>query len=177
MLQCPYDFEKAKLIVREMTDLLVLDLADKGLVTDQIELNIGYDIENLTDAQRRAAYAGPVTTDYYGRSVPKAAHGTENLGRKTSSTKRILGAAMFRSFIRPACHFLYYSGKPPPLQLFCWGASVFPSPPGAGSAVHTIPSRSVFCVARPVQKRKGRDAEHVRKRNIDQVVRIAKART
>ena len=94
VLQCPYDFEKAKLIVREMTDLLVLDLADKGLVTDQIELNIGYDIENLTDAQRRAAYAGPVTTDYYGRSVPKAAHGTENLGRKTSSTKLILGAAM-----------------------------------------------------------------------------------
>ena len=94
VLQCPYDFEKAKLIVREMTDLLVLDLADKGLVTDQIELNIGYDIENLTDAQRRAAYAGPVTTDYYGRSVPKSAHGTANLGRKTSSTRLILDAAM-----------------------------------------------------------------------------------
>jgi len=94
VLQCPYDFEKAKLIVREMTDLLVLDLVDKGLVADQIELNVGYDVENLTDAKRRANYTGPVTTDYYGRSVPKAAHGTENLGRETSSTKLILDAAM-----------------------------------------------------------------------------------
>jgi DNA polymerase V len=94
VLQCPYDFSKTKLIVREMTELLVLDLVDKGLVTDQIVLTIGYDIENLTDPQRRTRYKGPVTTDHYGRQVPKHAHGTANLGKHTSSTKQIMAAAM-----------------------------------------------------------------------------------
>lgn len=94
VLQCPYDFDKARLVVREMTDLMVLDLVDKGLVTDQIVLTIGYDIENLTDPKRRSAYKGPVTTDHYGRQVPKHAHGTGNLGRQTSSTKLIIDAVM-----------------------------------------------------------------------------------
>lgn len=92
VLQCPYTFEKARLVVREMADLLVLDLVDKGLVTDQLVLTVGYDIDNLTDPARRKSYHGPVTTDAYGRSVPKHAHGTENLGGYTSSTKRILEA-------------------------------------------------------------------------------------
>lgn len=92
VLKCPYDFEKGKLIVREMTDLLVLDLVDKGLVTDQMVLTIGYDIENLTDPEIRKRYKGPVTTDQYGRRVPKHAHGTANLERKTSSTRLILDA-------------------------------------------------------------------------------------
>lgn len=74
VLQCPYDFEKARLIVHEMIDQHVLDLVDKGLVTDQVVLDIGYDIENLTDAARSAAYHGEVTTDRYGRKVPKHAH-------------------------------------------------------------------------------------------------------
>ena len=94
VLQCPYDFQKAKLIVREMTDLLVLDLVDQGLLTDQIGLSVGYDIENLSDPRRKAAYVGPVTTDYYGRKVPKHAHGTANLGEKTASTKCIIDAVM-----------------------------------------------------------------------------------
>ena len=94
MLHCPYDFEKAKLIVREMTDLLTLDLVDKGLVTNQLTLTIGYDIENLTDPQRRAKYRGEVTTDFYGRKVPKHAHGTANLHRKTASTHLIVDAIM-----------------------------------------------------------------------------------
>lgn len=94
VLHCPYDFEKAKLIVREMIDLLVLDLVDKGLVTDQIVLTVGYDIENLTDPKRRKAYTGPVTTDHYGRQIPKHAHGTANIGRQTSSTKLITDATM-----------------------------------------------------------------------------------
>ena len=76
--------------MREMTDLLVLDLVDKGLVTDQMVLTIGYDIENLTDPDIRKRYKGPVTTDHYGRKVPKHAHGSINLGRKTSSTRLIL---------------------------------------------------------------------------------------
>jgi DNA polymerase V len=75
-----------------MADLLVLDLVDKGLVTDQIVLTVGYDIENLTDENRRKAYKGEITTDHYGRKVPKHAHGTENLGKYSSSTKEILQA-------------------------------------------------------------------------------------
>jgi len=92
VLQYPYTFDKAKLIVREMTDLLVLDLADKRLVTDQLVLTVGYDIENLTNPEIKKSYHGEITTDHYGRAVPKSAHGTTNLGRKTSSTKLILDA-------------------------------------------------------------------------------------
>lgn len=94
VLQCPYDFEKGKLIVREMTDLLTLDLVDKGLVTDQIVLTVGYDIENLTDTFKRMQYNGQITTDHYGRQVPKSAHGSINLGQHTSSTKIITEKVM-----------------------------------------------------------------------------------
>lgn len=92
VLSRPYDFDGGRLIVREMADLLSLDLVDKGLVTDQIVLTVGYDIENLTDETRRKAYTGPTTTDFYGRTVPKHAHGTQNLGTLTASTKAILEA-------------------------------------------------------------------------------------
>ena len=88
----PIPFDKAKLIVREMTDLLVLDLVDKRLVTDQLVLMVGYDIENLTNPKIKKSYHGEITTDHYGRSVPKSAHGSVNLGRQTSSTKLILDA-------------------------------------------------------------------------------------
>jgi DNA polymerase V len=94
VLQCPYNYEKARLIVREMTDLLVLDLVDKGLVTDQMVLTVGYDIENLSNPEIKKKYHGPITTDHYGRQVPKPAHGTVNLGRQTSSTKLIIDAVM-----------------------------------------------------------------------------------
>ena len=92
VLHCPYTAEKARLVVREMTDSLVLDLVEKSLLTDQIVLTIGYDIENLTDEKRRSKYHGEVTVDHYGRAVPKHAHGTQNLGKHTSSTKGILKA-------------------------------------------------------------------------------------
>ena len=94
VLHCAYDAKKAKLVVREMTDLLVLDLVDKGLVTNQMVLTVGYDIENLTDPTRKNAYRGEVTTDPYGRKIPKHAHGTANLGRRTSSTRLITDAVM-----------------------------------------------------------------------------------
>jgi DNA polymerase V len=94
VLQSPYEFEKGKLIVREMTDLLVLDLVDKKLVTDQMVLTIGYDIENLTDATLRKNYRGEIKTDRYGRKIPKHAHGTTNLGQSTSSTRLIMDAVM-----------------------------------------------------------------------------------
>ena len=94
VLQCPYDYKKAKLIVREMTDLLSLDLVEKGLVTNQIVLTIGYDIENLSDEKVSSEYKGEVTTDRYGRKTPKHAHGTINLDRYTSSTNKLVAAAM-----------------------------------------------------------------------------------
>ncbi len=94
VLQHPYEYEKARIIVREMTDLLVLDLVDKGFVTDQMVLTVGYDIENLSNPEIRKKYHGPITTDHYGRQIPKHAHGTVNLGRQTSSTKLIMDAVM-----------------------------------------------------------------------------------
>lgn len=93
VLHCAYTFEKAKLIVREMTDLLVLDLVDKRLVTDQLVLTVGYDIDNLTNPEIKKSYHGEITTDHYGRAVPKSAHGSTNIGRQTSSTKLIMDAA------------------------------------------------------------------------------------
>lgn len=92
MLHCPYDYDKAELVVKEMTDMLVLDLVDRRLVTDQIVLTVGYDTENLTDPETSRIYKGAVTVDHYGRKVPKHAHGTANLGRQTSSTKLIMEA-------------------------------------------------------------------------------------
>ena len=94
VLTCPYDYEKAALVVREMADMLALDLVDKGMVADQVVLTVGYDIENLTDPERRKAYKGEVTVDRYGRRIPKHAHGSIHLERQTSSGRIITEAAM-----------------------------------------------------------------------------------
>lgn len=94
VLHCPYEFDKARLVVKEMIDLMALDLVDKGLVTSQIVLTIGYDIENMTDKNRSQSYKGTVTTNYYGKKVPKPAHGTTNLPKQTSSTTLITNAVM-----------------------------------------------------------------------------------
>ena len=94
VLHCPYDYEKAKLIVKEMTDQMVLDLVDKGVVTDQLVLTIGYDIENLSNPNLKNQYKGEITIDRYGRKVPKHAHGTANLKKKTSSTRLITNSVM-----------------------------------------------------------------------------------
>lgn len=103
VLRCPYEYEQAKLVIREMADLLALDLVEKRLVTDQIVLTVGYDIDNLADPQRRKRYKGAVTTDRYGRKVPKHAHGTTNLARQTSSTMRITEATteLFARIVNP----------------------------------------------------------------------------
>lgn len=90
VLHQPYEPDKAKLVLREMADLLVLDLVDKGLVTDQIVVTVGYDIENLTDPERSKKYHGAIVKDHYGRQIPKHAHGTANLDGHTSSTKKIM---------------------------------------------------------------------------------------
>ena len=93
VLHQPYEADKARLVLREMADLLSMDLVDKGFVTDQLVVTIGYDIENLTDPERRRKYRGAVVKDHYGRQIPKHAHGTINLERYTSSTKQIMDAA------------------------------------------------------------------------------------
>jgi len=85
-----YSFEKARLVVREMTDNLALDLVDKRLVTDQLALTVGYDTGNLKDPARMQAYDGPVEGDYYGRAVPKPAHGSINLPRATAASSVLL---------------------------------------------------------------------------------------
>lgn len=87
VLQNTYTYEKTRIVVREMMELLALDLVDKGLLTNQIVLTVGYDIENLSDPERRKAYKGEITVDGYGREIPKHAHGTGNLPFSTASTK------------------------------------------------------------------------------------------
>lgn len=90
VLHCPYDYKKTKIIVSEMMELLSLDLVDKHLVTDQLTLTIGYDIENLSNPSISENYDGEITIDHYGRKIPKHSHGTINLEFKTSSTKILL---------------------------------------------------------------------------------------
>jgi len=90
VLHHPYPKDKARIIAQEMADTLVLDLVDKGLVTNQVVLTVGYDISNLENADAKGKYKGKVKTDYYGRKVPKHAHGTVNFKTMTSSTKVIM---------------------------------------------------------------------------------------
>ena len=90
VLMCPYDANSARCIVKEMTDLLILDLVEKRLTCDQIVLTIGYDAENLSDKKKRVDYKGEITVDHYGRYIPKHGHGTVNLPRRTSSEAIVL---------------------------------------------------------------------------------------
>lgn len=92
VLSCPYEFDKARIVTMEMCEALALDLVEKHLVSDQIVLSIGYDAQSLMAPG--APYTGEISTDFYGRSVPKHAHGTKNLPRHTSSTNEILHATM-----------------------------------------------------------------------------------
>ena len=94
VLHCPYNYEDTKLIVKEMTELLTLDLVKKDLITSKLVLTIGYDIDNLKKPEISQNYFGEITLDDYGRNVPKHAHGTINIDHKTSSTKIITNAVM-----------------------------------------------------------------------------------
>ena len=104
VLSCPYTADKARIVVQEMIDGISLELVEKRLVTDQLVLTVGYDIENLTRPEIRKVYKGPVTTDRYGRRVPKHAHGTWNLSRATSSSSELLEAmaALYDKIVNPA---------------------------------------------------------------------------
>ena len=101
VLMCPYEFDKGRLIVQEMTELLALELVRKGLVTRQVALTISYDRASLAETGGRyfvkkngKPYTGPVTADYYGRPGPKHTGGTARLDRYTSSTRRIMDAML-----------------------------------------------------------------------------------
>ncbi|MBP3714655.1 MAG: DNA methylase, partial [Phocaeicola sp.] len=99
VLTCAYDKKKARVVIREMAEAVSLDLVEKRLVTDQLVLTLGYDVESLKVPAFRNKYDGPVSTDFYGRQVPKHAHGTANLGQYTSSTQ-IISAAVTDLFDR-----------------------------------------------------------------------------
>ena len=86
VLHCPYTYAKARLIVREMMDSLACDLTEKGVVTSDITLTIGYDIDNLTNSKISKVYNGPVVKDFYGRLIPKHSHGTIHLDHKTNTS-------------------------------------------------------------------------------------------
>lgn len=92
VLTCPYTAEKARVVVREMADGLAMELLDKRLLTDQVVLTVGYDKDSLTDQNVREHYSGAITKDYYGRLVPKHAHGSRNLHGHTSSAMTIMEA-------------------------------------------------------------------------------------
>ena len=99
VLTRPYEYDETRLIVKEMTELLALDLVRKGIVTKQIVLNVGYDIDNLTNPEILSKYKGEIIVDRYGRKIPKYAHGTENLKKYTSSNV-IISEAMMKLFDR-----------------------------------------------------------------------------
>ena len=92
VLPCPYSFEAGRVVVQEMADMLAMDLVRKGLLTDQVVLDVAYDVSNLRDPETAARYKGTVKPDYYGRQAPQRVHGSQNLGRYMSSSARIMEA-------------------------------------------------------------------------------------
>ena len=94
VLHCPYNYERTKIIVKEMAEALTLQMVEKRLVTSQIVLTVGYDVDNLNKNEINNSYKGEITIDRYGRKIPKHAHGTVNLNHKTSSTKLITEAVI-----------------------------------------------------------------------------------
>ena len=103
VLQEPYDFNKAHVVIKEMAEGMALDLVSKRLVTDQLVLTVGYDAESLTRPEIRAKYHGEITTNYYGKAVPKHAHGTQNFDKPTSSSQQMMNAAaaLFDRLVNP----------------------------------------------------------------------------
>ena len=103
VLQEPYDFKKARVVIQEMAEGMALDLVSKRLVADQLVLTVGYDAESLTRPEIRAKYHGEITNNYYGKAVPKHAHGTFNFEKPTSSSRQIMDgtAELFDRCVNP----------------------------------------------------------------------------
>ncbi|MCH5234626.1 MAG: DNA methylase [Muribaculaceae bacterium] len=93
VLQEPYTAENARTVVLEMADSISFDLLEQGIVTDQLVLTIGYDVESLTNNSIRSKYKGQIKKDYYGRNVPVHSHGTINIDHPTSSSKILIEKA------------------------------------------------------------------------------------
>lgn len=89
VLHCPYNYEQSRLIIKEMANEIVLDMVQKHFVTDMLVLTVEYDVENLKNAEFIKNYNGEIKEDRYGREVPKPAHGTFRLDKKTFSTRII----------------------------------------------------------------------------------------
>ncbi|MCR5288648.1 MAG: DNA methylase [Treponema sp.] len=100
VLHEPYTYEKAKIIVREMAELLALDLFKKQLLASSLTLQVGYDVESVTNG----GFDGEVVRDYYGREIPKPAHGSWPLGSETNSSKQIVDGfvTLFEKITNPA---------------------------------------------------------------------------
>ena len=103
VLQEPYDVKKARVVIQEMAEAMALDLVAKRLVTDQLLLTVSYDAECLTRPEIREKYHGEITTNYYGKAVPKHAHGTFNFDKPTSSSKLIMDgtAELYDRIVNP----------------------------------------------------------------------------
>lgn len=94
VLQEPYPFDKARIVIREMADALALTLVEKGLTADQMDVTIGYDVDSLKQPGVRQQYHGPVERDHYGRLVPKGVHGSEHLPCPTASSRLFVQATL-----------------------------------------------------------------------------------
>lgn len=103
VLHCSYDYEKTKVIIKEMMDTLSLSLVDKDLKTNKIVLTINYDIENLCNDKISSKYTGAIIIDMYGRKVPKYSHGTRNIDHYTSSSKLLMeeGIKLYEKIVNP----------------------------------------------------------------------------
>jgi DNA polymerase V len=104
VLKEPYPFDKARLVAKEMADMLALSLVEKQLVADQVVLTVGYDTSNLATPEQKAKYSGATRINHYGREVPKEAHGAVRLGRHTSSSRVFVEAidTLFGQVVDPA---------------------------------------------------------------------------
>ena len=92
VLKKPYTTQKARTVILEMADAVSLQLVDKGMVTNQVTINVDYDVESLTDPNRCLEYHGKVVTDRFGRRIPQSVHGSSNLDPSTSSGNLITAA-------------------------------------------------------------------------------------
>lgn len=103
VLQEPYDFMKARVVIQEMAEGMALGLVEKRLVTDQMVLTVSYDAECLTRSEIRNKYHGEITKNYYGKLVPKHAHGTFNFETPTSSSRLMMDGVseLFDRIVNP----------------------------------------------------------------------------
>ena len=166
VLARPYEFAKARLVTREMTDLLVMDLVEKGLVTDQVTLTVGYDVENLRDPGRRAAYTGEVNLDWFERPIPTHAHGSAGLGGYTSSSKKIIDAmtGIFDAVVDPALLVR---------RLNVTACNILPAddPGAAGDAWEQM---DIFSMDTPAEKPTGKEDPERERRRQEAILAIRK---